>query len=71
MDHYHLTYFEAYLHVRDRRYVAAPNPGFVDQLCKWHNDKQKGIGKLPLYFIALYFIASVSKYFNLQRRMLE
>eukprot|EP00026_Physarum_polycephalum_P001048 Phypoly_transcript_01049.p1 GENE.Phypoly_transcript_01049~~Phypoly_transcript_01049.p1 ORF type:complete len:1112 (+),score=220.65 Phypoly_transcript_01049:278-3613(+) len=41
MESQDLTYFEAFLYVRNRRYIAAPNLGFVEQLRKWHSEKRK------------------------------
>jgi len=45
MDTYSQTYIEAFLYVRDRRYIISPNSGFVQQLCKWGAIRrtQKGI----------------------------
>ncbi|KAF2073302.1 hypothetical protein CYY_005379 [Polysphondylium violaceum] len=47
MDSRSISYFEAFLLIRDRRYIVQPNPGFVEQLCRWGKQRrtQKGLAE--------------------------
>eukprot|EP01132_Coremiostelium_polycephalum_P007428 gene7428-9130_t len=47
MDSRSISYFEAFILIRDRRYIISPNPGFVDQLCRWGKQRrtQKGLAE--------------------------
>ncbi|KYQ93892.1 putative protein kinase [Tieghemostelium lacteum] len=47
MDSRSISYFEAFILIRDRRYIISPNPGFVEQLCRWGKQRrtQKGLAE--------------------------
>jgi len=47
MDSRSISYFEAFLLIRDRRYIVQPNAGFVEQLCRWGKQRrtQKGLAE--------------------------
>ncbi|EGG14454.1 putative protein kinase [Cavenderia fasciculata] len=47
MDSRSISYFEAFILIRDCRYIINPNLGFVEQLCRWGKQRrtQKGLAE--------------------------
>lgn len=57
MEYLRISYYEAYLIVRDRHYITAPNAELVKNLLKWGAHRAFARGCMPSYSLCIYIFA--------------